>query len=188
MKVFDPLGLVCPFLLQGKILLRQTWAQKLSWDDALPPALHSSWLEFFKQTFELETLTLDRCLKPSTAVGKPIFVIFSNGSDLAYGFAAYNRWMTTDGQYWCRLVLAKSGITPMRKISTPQSEFNGAVLSKRGREVIEKEMRLPFERILHIVDNTTVLSMINKTSTRFHVYEGVRIDEIQTGTNSNMDD
>lgn len=51
-------------------------------------------------------------------------------------------------------------------------ELNAAVLSKRGRKVIEKEVRFEFEKVLQTVDSETVLSMINKTSTRFKVYEG----------------
>jgi integrase len=65
-------------------------------------------------------------------------------------------------------------------------ELNAAVLSKRGRKVIEAEMRLDFERVLQLVDSETVLSMINKISTRFKVYEGVRIGEIQAATDGDL--
>ncbi|KAL9975806.1 hypothetical protein ACROYT_G013011 [Oculina patagonica] len=82
--------------------------------------------------------------------------------------------------------MAKCRIAPVNKLSTPQMELNVAVLSKRGRKVIEKEMRFDFEELLQIVDSETVLSMINKTSTRFKVYEGVRIGEIQAATNGDM--
>ena len=82
--------------------------------------------------------------------------------------------------------MAKCRIAPINKLSTPQMELNAAVLSKRGRKVIEKEMRFDFERVLQIVDSETVLSMIHKTSTRFKVYEGVRIGEIQAATGGNL--
>ena len=82
--------------------------------------------------------------------------------------------------------MPKCRIAPVNKLSTPQMELNAAVLSKRGRKVIEKEMRFEFENVLQIVDSETVLSMINKTSTRFRVYEGVRIGEIQAATNGDM--
>jgi hypothetical protein len=65
-------------------------------------------------------------------------------------------------------------------------ELNAAVLSKRGRKVIESEMRFEYERVLQLVDSETVLSMINKTSTRFRVYEGVRVGEIQAATNGDL--
>ena len=82
--------------------------------------------------------------------------------------------------------MAKCHIAPVNKLSTPQMELNAAVLSKRGRRVIKSEMRFDFERVLQLVDSETVLSMIHKTSTRFKVYEGVRIGEIQAATDGDL--
>lgn len=65
-------------------------------------------------------------------------------------------------------------------------ELIAAVLSKRGRNVIEEDMRFKFEKVLQIVDSETVLSVIKKTSTRFKVYEGVRIGEIQAATEGDL--
>lgn len=90
-------------------------------------------------------------------------LIFSDGSDLAYDFAAYisdgNLTMVTTRVD----LLWKSAVLPQRtnNLSTPQMELNAAVLSKRGRKVIEKEMRFNFERVFYIVDSETVLNMIN---------------------------
>ena len=82
--------------------------------------------------------------------------------------------------------MAKCRIAPLNKLSTPQMELNAAVLSKRARKVIILEMRFDFERVLQLVDSETVLSMINKTSTRFKVYEGVRVGEIQAATDGDL--
>ena len=64
-------------------------------------------------------------------------------------------------------------------------ELNAAVLSKRGRKVIEKEMRFEFERVLQIVDSETVLNMLNKIR-QFKDYEEVRIGEIQATNDGGM--
>jgi hypothetical protein len=187
-SIFDSLGLVCPFALQAKFYPRETWSLKLGWDDPLPPDLHCKWIQFFTSLFQIQSLKYDRCLRPADAKGQPWLIIMSDGSDLAYGFSAYIRWELEDGSFWCRLILAKCRIAPMNKLSTPQMELNAAVLSKRDRKVIETEMRFTFRRVLHVVDSETVLSMINKTSTRFKIYEGVRIGEIQAATNGDMTD
>ena len=34
-SVYDPLGLFCPVMLQGKLFLQELWNKKLSWDDKL---------------------------------------------------------------------------------------------------------------------------------------------------------
>jgi hypothetical protein len=186
MLIFDPLGLLSPFVFTAKLYLRETWALKLGWDDPLPSDLYGKWVTFFEWLFQLEDIKYDRKLHPSDTVGKPWLIILSDASDLAYGFAAYIRWICSDGTYWCRLIMAKCCIAPMRKLSTPQMELNAAVLSSRGRKVIEREMRFEFESVLHLVDSETVLNMINKTSTHFKLYEGVRVGEIQVATNGDM--
>ena len=125
-------------------------------------------------------------MKPANAVGNPILIILSDGSETAYGCAAYIRWTLPDGSFWCHLVLAKCRIAPVSRISIPQMELNGAVLSQRCRKVIEAECRYTFDKIYHFVDSETVLGMINKISTLFHVYEGVRIGEIQAATDGDV--
>ena len=91
-----------------------------------------------------EKLSLNHC--------RPWLTVFRDGSDLAHGFAAYIRWRLDNGDYWCRLIMAKSRFAPVNKLSTPQMELNAAALSKRGRKAIEKEMRFDFEKVLQIVD------------------------------------
>ena len=186
MKIYDPLGLICPFTLLTKIYLGETWSRKLQWDDQLTADLCNKWFKFFTALFKLRRLNLDRCLRPVDSVGRPWLIILSDGSDLAYGFAAYVRWKLESGNFWCRLIMAKCRIAPINKLSTPQMELNAAVLSKRGRKVIEREMRFNFENVLQIVDSETVSSMVKKTSTRFRVYEGVRIGEIQAATDGDL--
>ena len=135
----------------------------------------------------LSELKYDRCLRPPDAEGKPSLILFSDGSDEAYGAVAYALWKLRDGSYWSRLIMAKNRIAPIKKISTPQMELNGAVISKRIRQVIENEMCLEFEEVIHLIDSITVLGMLHRISTRFKIYEGVRLGEIQAATKGNMD-
>ena len=76
-------------------------------------------------------------------------------------------------------MFAKNRIAPLKRISTPQMELNGAVLAKRAKKVAESEMRYDFGQVIYLTDSEIVLSMLNKLSTRFRLYEGVRIGEIQ---------
>lgn len=118
--IFDPLGFACPLTLLGKICLRETCSYKLGWDDQLPTELSAKWVRFFYSLSDREYLSLDRCLRPPNSIGQPWLLIFTNGSDLAYGFVAYIRWQLDNSDYWCRLVLAKCRIAPVNKLSTPK--------------------------------------------------------------------
>ena len=79
----------------------------------------------------MQSLTFSRCLCPSGVVGKPVLVMFSDGSKNAYGTCAYIRWELEFGKYECRLLIAKNRIAPKRQLSVPRLELYGAVLSSR---------------------------------------------------------
>ena len=38
-SVFDPLGLISPLVIRGKMLIQRSWSEKLGWDDPLPEDL-----------------------------------------------------------------------------------------------------------------------------------------------------
>ena len=42
-RIFDPLGLIAPTTLQGKLLYRETCEHKCKWDDELPVKLSKHW-------------------------------------------------------------------------------------------------------------------------------------------------
>ena len=186
MRVYDPLGLICAFTLQGKILLRQTWEKEIGWDEQLPPELKEKWMKFLCSIYEVRKLQYPRSTKPKDALGVPSLILLSDASEKAYGVVAYARWECRDGSYKCRFILAKNKIAPLTKRTTPQLELNGAVLSKRARVVIEKEMRQEFRSVIHLTDSETVLAMLHKTSTRFKLYEGIRVGEIQSATEGDV--
>ena len=188
MSIYDPLGLLCPLVLQAKILLRRTWELELGWDVCLPDHMVSDWYIFFTSLFAAEEVPFARSLTPEDAVGSPQLCLFSDGSEIAYGCAGYIRWKLKDGSYWCRLIMAKSRIAPISRINIPQMELNGAVVAKRLRQAILSETRLEFEKVFHFVDSETVLHQISRIAQRFGVYEGVRIGEIQSATGGDMSD
>ena len=186
MAIYDPLGLLSPLVLQAKLLLRDTWLLKLGWDEVLTPEMLTEWRKFFMSLFDASHISFDRCLTPQGAVGRPSLVLLSDGSEVAYGCAAYVRWELADGTFWCRLIMAKSRIAPVNRVSIPRMELNGAVVNKRLRDVITEESRLEFEKVHHIIDSETVLCQLYKVASKFQVFEGVRIGEIQAAMNGDM--
>ena len=183
--IYDPLGLAAPFTVRAKILMRKLWigeSKDLTWDDPIPASLREEWLRFFIELFNMEKVTFRRCVKPVGAVGNPALVMFSDGSDQAYGTCAYVRWQLENGTFGANLLAAKSRVTPIRKTTIVRTELNGALLSKRLSAFIKKESRLIFEKEYFFVDSEIVRAMIQKDSYGFNTYAAVRIGEIQEGT------
>ena len=67
-----------------------------------------------------------------------------------YGFAAYIRWQIDSGDFLCRLIMAKCNIASANKLSTSQMELIAALLSKRGRKVIEKKVKFHFGELYRL--------------------------------------
>lgn len=46
-RIFDPIGLITPILIKGKIFMQQLWLLKLSWDSVLSADLQTRWINFY---------------------------------------------------------------------------------------------------------------------------------------------
>ena len=179
--IYDPLGLAAPFVVTAKILLRRLTMEKLDWDDAIPETERDKWVLFFLSMFKMEELTFHRSTKPPNAIGDPSLVIFSDASEEAFGCCAYVRWSTPEGAE-SRLLMAKSRLAPVKKITMPRLELNGALMGARVKDFIEKETTMTFKKIYMIVDSEIVRAQIQKESYGFNTFVGVRIGEIRSLT------
>ena len=112
MEVYDSLGIVGPFTFQAKVYLREIWTAELDWDEVMNKNLERRWLTFLSQMQNSSELKYDKCLRPLDAEGKPSLILFSDGSDKAFGAVAYARWELRDGSYWSKLIMANHKLRP----------------------------------------------------------------------------
>ena len=106
MSIYDPMGMLSPFTLYGKVLLRASWEVGVGWDEALPEELHRRWVDYFVNLYKANELSYPRSMKPEDAIGDPMLILFSDASDLACGFCAYVRWSCAGNVFKSRLVLS----------------------------------------------------------------------------------
>lgn len=194
-SVYDPLGLIIPFTVQSKILMRELvskvkiWKndgeENLGWDDPMPDWMYNKWKSLFKDMYCLTKLEFSRCVKPHNAAGDPMLVMFSDASRDAYGTCAYVRWKLVDNRVSCGLLAAKNRIAPTRQLTIPRLELCAAILACRLREFIEKEMEWNFSSVIHILDSSIVRTQIQKESYGFGTFVATKIAEIQTKTDPN---
>ena len=57
---FDQLGLISPIVLQIKILFKEAYALKYTWDDVLNDKFNEKWTMFFKELENLTSVNVDR--------------------------------------------------------------------------------------------------------------------------------
>ena len=183
---YDPPGLGIPVTCKPKMLMRKLSigdVKKLDWDEAIPKALRDEWVRFFVELCEMEDISFKRCVKPDNAVGNPWLIIFSDGSQTAFGTCAYVRWECSDGTYSSCLLAAKGRVAPIKPMTIVRKELCGALLAARLRTFIVKESRFKFKKVYHFVDSEIVLAMIQKESYGFNTYASLRVGEVQELTN-----
>ena len=86
-KWFDPLGLVSPVLVRGKILIRMLWSNKKDWDEPLEENYVTEWRSIESSLCKLNLLHFPRKVF-NTEVSNDLN-IFCDASSQAYGFVVY---------------------------------------------------------------------------------------------------
>ena len=95
-----------------------------------------------------------------------MLVVFVDGSELGFGATMYIRWKLAQGGWWVTLVLSKGKIAPKNRISIPRLELCGAIVGE-------------VEKVVHLVDSSTVLGYLHKQGARLKTFEGIRMAEVQ---------
>ncbi|CAG2251297.1 unnamed protein product [Mytilus edulis] len=92
-SIFDPLGLIAPIILKGKIILQDLSKQpiKLGWDDPIPKEKEEEWIKWKSTLPEIENISIPRCFKTKDMkdISDAQLHISSDGSEIGYGECAY---------------------------------------------------------------------------------------------------
>jgi hypothetical protein len=182
-STFDPLGLVSPVLIVGKILFQDATRLKLSWDEQVSDELSNRWKQWLKSVNELEHIRIPRCVKTSDFDDAYIELHnFSDASERAYGCCSYIRCVNKQGQISTALLMSKSKVTPIKSISIPRLELQAAVISAQMGAMLIRELDIVICASYYWVDSQIVLQYIQNETRRFHVYVGNRVTTIHNLT------
>ena len=175
-SLYDPLGLVSPVVLPGRLLFQEATKAHLGWDDVLPQSLVDRWSVWVMSLQGLSSLSFPRCLVPSTFLGGQYELHhFSDGSMTAYGTASYLRLVSPSGEIRVCLLLGKSRVAPIKATTIPRLEMAAAVLSVRQDLLLHKELSLDLGPSTFWSDSQIVLAYIASQSRRFKVFVANRV-------------
>ena len=133
MGLYDPLGLVSPALVRGKLLLRRLYAPTIKggWDADLPTEEKRRWAEWFDSLLIPAEATFPRSTKPKEAVGQPRIVGFGDASLSAMCAVVYIVWGDRQGRYHSRILTAKCRVSPLVGTTVPRGELQAIVMLHR---------------------------------------------------------
>ena len=124
--IFDPLGLIAPLVLPGKLLLQQLGLNKVGWDELLSKKHNQIALNFLKDLSQIGIFEFPR--KAVTLHSE--LHIFVDSSSKAFGAVAYSYDRRTNES---NLLTSKQRVTPCgkKKLTIPKLELTATLVGAR---------------------------------------------------------
>ena len=183
--IYDPRGLIAPYIIRAKVMLQDAWLLEGGWDDELPAEQAGKWKMWFQGLPHLSNLSIDRCFKdpeqPSSDAQLSIHC-YSDTSDRAIVAAVYIHAEYPDGTVRTTLVLSKAKPAPVRRHMIPNLELRAAVLGLCISSLVGDALGIPVSKHTFWTDSMNVLGWVQSHSRRFKVDVGNRTSELQSVT------
>ncbi|XP_053699267.1 uncharacterized protein LOC128746242 [Sabethes cyaneus] len=180
MSLFDPIGLLAPFLIHGRMLIQDLWRAGLDWDDEVGDKELEKWRRWIKLLTGIGRLKVPRCYFGNIHSGEYQSLqlhVFTDASELGYGCAAYFR-IVINGEVQCALVMAKSKVAPLKYQSIPRMELQAALLGARMMRTVSENHTLPISKKFIHTDAEVVLAWIRSQHRNFKQFVAYRVGEI----------
>ncbi|XP_070075664.1 uncharacterized protein [Drosophila takahashii] len=175
-RIFDPLGLLAPIVIQFKILFQKLWLLNLDWDDPLPTKLADNWLKWRADLDTLQKFRLPR-LVPNDPDNIELHG-FSDASTKAYAAVVYSRVTNDDESISVSIVAAKTRVAPLKQPSLPRLELCAALLLSQLIRSITSGLRHKNITVFGWSDSSIVLSWLSYAPAQLKTFVGNRTSEI----------
>ena len=160
-QIFDVLGWFSPFTIPVKALIQQLWLLKIGWDDPVPDNLAQIWQDWRDQLHLVTTVAIPRYYHDKQKTIRSIQVHgFSDSSEIAYGGAVYLRTTCTDATITTALVIAKSKVTPLKKLTIPKLELCAVLLTSKLVQTVSAQLSVDPSNVFGWSDSTITLQWL----------------------------
>ena len=178
-KTYDVLGWFSPSIIKAKILLQRVWESKIGWDDLLPQAIHQSWLQWRLELHLLADRHIPRCYYPKHAdIASVQLHGFCDASEDAYAGVVYFHAQEKRGNVYISLVISKTKVAPIKRLTIPRLELCGAKLLAQLLHHTQQALSMPTEDVFAWTDSTIVVSWLDGNPRRFKTFVGNRVSHI----------
>ncbi len=175
-KTYDVLGWFAPSVIKVKILLQHLWEAKVGWDDPAPDDVRESWEKWQLELPVLASKLIARCYFPRTvSLASMQLHGFSDASENAYAGVVYLRMVDTSDVVHVFLVMAKTRVAPIRRLTIPRLELCGANLLANLLHHVKRVLDVPSDHVYAWTDSTVVLGWLSGNPRRFKTFVGNRV-------------
>ena len=194
-SLYDPIGLISPVILGGRLFQREVLPRrenaddellKLDWDDPLPPKLLCKWRSWCLGLQGLDQLSLPRCLHPTDIIPvRQHLCAFSDASEEAMGYVIYLLTEDSEGVLHIGFVCGNSKVAPKNSNTIPRLELNAALLAARALATVKKSLTRAITSYLCFTDSRIVLGYLSNKTRRLKRYVERRVTAIKNLTPTN---
>ena len=171
-SVFDPLGLLCPIIIKGKLLIQAAWRANVSWSDPLGEEFLEKWRKLSEEFNSISELSVPR--KVAIEGESYNLHVFCDSSTKAYGCAAY---LVGNGE--SNLVMAKAKVAPLKTKTLPQLELTSIWLGTKLATYIHEVLgNINILRTVVWSDNEAAIQWVRNDNSKI-VYVKNRVAEIR---------
>lgn len=104
--------------------------------------------------------------------------VFSDASENAYSGVVYLRMVDSTDHIRVSLVMSKTRVSPIKRLTIPHLELCGAQILSRLLINVKDILQVPMSHIFEWTDSTTVLHWLSGNPRRFQTYVGNRVTSI----------
>ena len=170
-SVFDPVGLVAPYTVRARLLLKDIWKiSGQSWDDELPEDIRDKFLELLHSCYFTE---------PVDQIELNMFGDSSQDVFCAVGFLRAR--LASSHKTQISFIFGKVRVAPMKALSIPKLELQAALLATRLKNDILAALTVSINHVYMWTDSTTVLQWLHSTE-KLPVFVANRVGEILEST------
>ncbi|GFY15810.1 integrase catalytic domain-containing protein [Trichonephila clavipes] len=132
-RIFDPIGILGPFVIKLKCLLQELWTLGVEWDSELPPKLQHKWQQWSSEAEGLTEIKIPRFYLGNIdqEISKCEIHCFSDASKSAYRTILYLRFVSCNNEIETSFICSKSRVAPLKSLTLPRLELTAALLSAR---------------------------------------------------------
>ena len=179
-SIFDPIGLIAPFTIRARLLLKQLWKSTgQQWDEEIPKDSQSQFLEWCSELENISKIAVPRAFfsKPN---GQYELHVFGDASAEAFAAVAYLRQPDSKGDETSQtaFIIGKARVAPMKLLTIPKLEFQAALLASRLKRFVEDSLTIPINKVNLWTDSTTVCQWIRSSASKHPIFVANRLSEI----------
>ena len=181
-KISDPLGWIAPITPPLRMFLQKLFQANIQWDETISDDLAKEWNSLFSRIDRTQKLIIPRYYF-GNVTAKPLEIElfgFCDSSELSYAAVVYAK-IKVNGQARTSLVMSKSRVAPLAKLTIPRLELLSALILGRLRITVKASFDPVFNvKIMRCwTDSITALYWIRGDEREWKLFVENRVMEIR---------